>query len=253
MKYYLQLLIVFVFIGCKKSRYDKYAIGSEKKMTVTQHDATIQGVFGFGTAIDHLELDLDEDGTKDVVFVSVVDSLDSGTGVEIWNVYMDIYNPDFEVLEMLNSGEQYYAESPYQYPTDGGFMWNRTLRTGCETEDGVSASFRSNSPRTFSESDLIQPEEYDWTAQSYTGYLELSHSGYEYQECVFPDTSDNLYCDIVIQEPTCYPVPTDEKTFLLFRKADINGYYLGWIEVMLTDNNKLSIVKSAISDKPLDF
>lgn len=252
MKYYIPFLIALVFISCKKSRYDKYAAGSDKRMTVTEHNFKIQGFNTDGLNRDVALVDLNGDGKVDIEFVSNRDSIYLGEGSEVWGITLEIINPLIEFVEIQNSGDKYYTETSYISSGDPGYPTSdRTKTMGCQQEGGELIADSGNSPKTLSENDIIQPEQYDWSANQY-GYLELGTSGYTYTECVFNEAYDSVFCDITIIEPTCYPIPTDEKTYLVFRKLDNNGCYsIGWIEVLLTDENRLEIRRSAISNKSL--
>ncbi|MFT5819129.1 MAG: hypothetical protein ACI8ZM_000352 [Crocinitomix sp.] len=254
MKYYSIFLIALLFFSCKKSNYDKYAAGSEKRMTVTEHNVIIEGIHSDGLNSATTLIDLDGDNEVDLKFISNRDSLVLGIGTEFWDVILEIVNPLYDVLEIPNSGDNYYTETPYKPYWGAGFgRSNRTLTTGCQTDGLLLTEASANSPKTLSEHVGFQPDELDWKSNDF-GSLELASSGYEFTVCHFNEEEDSLFCDIIVIEPTCYPIPTDEKTYLLFRKLETNDCYsIGWIEVLLTDENKLEIKRSAISNKPLKF
>lgn len=224
-------------------------------MTVTTHDVTIEGINEEDwLKVDEVEIDLDNDNLIDINFRSERDSVDSGTGFEFWNVILEVPNPFVEILEIKNSGDEYYLETPYYQNWEGSFpRRERRLITGCQDEDYTFIGAGANNPMTFMEGEEFNPNELVWGENS-LGYLELASSGHEFMECEFNETFDSLTCDITILEPTCYPIPTGEKTYLLFRKyEDENCFSIGWIEVLLTDQNKLEIKRSAISNKQLEF
>lgn len=222
-------------------------------MTVLTHDIMIEGINLEGLEADIANIDLDCDDVADLKLTSTRDSIDSGTGIEVWGVFLETTNPLFSVLEISNSGDNYYTETPYWLNGVGFPRLERRLTTGCQREGAMFSGIEANNPKTYSEGDAFQPKQVDWSTNGY-GYLELATSGSEYMECRFTDDSDSLICDITITEPTCFPIPTDETTYLIFRKFETTECYsIGWIEILLMDENKLEIKRSAISNKPLEF
>lgn len=253
MKYLIMSIALIGLVACKKSNFKKYVFGSEKKMVVTEHNVTIEGIgSNLDNRYDRYDLDLDGITGTDLTFVSFNDSIEDGSGSDYWGVFGNVKNENIQVLQLLNSGDQYYYATPYSAPDFGPPYLKSVKRTSCDPALGDYVGAGANYPITFNECDPMERESYNWS-DLYEVAIDLVNSGYDYTECFFNESEDSLLCDNYVKDPSCQAVPFDQKFYLAFRKLDKDCYYLGWIELFLTDKNKLTIYRTAISEKPLEF
>ncbi len=215
-------------------------------MTVTTHDFSIKS-----DTINPAQTygaDLDEDGIKDLTFISRYwDVL--GSNDDAWSVEVSIDNEQVQILEIAGSGVRYSHEG-FVSNTGPGPWYYEVTTYNCNSDGGVYYKNELNNPQAFLECDPINLDELNWGNLS--SELMLANSGSHFRKHFFDD-DENLSARDTVIAPTCNPIPSDIKTYLTFRKLEGDCYYIGWVELILTEGNKLEIKRSAISNKPLEI
>lgn len=253
MKYYYSILFLAVLVSCKKTYSDNFLVGTTKQMVVTDHNITIQGVNEPGLKEVSANINLDGGALTELKFTSYGDNLNPSSVNEIFGVRLEVTHDDFQVLEVANSAARYRGETAYSLdPSAITPTLRRTTTIGCAAEGRTRTSDGSPNVKSFFDGDKINLEDLNWNNQGIFP-VELAWSGYTNENCSFNDTDDTSFCSVYVNEPSCYALPSDVITYLLFRKRETKGYSLGWVELRLTDNNKLEILRSALSTKRYSY
>lgn len=253
MKYFYTIAFAALLISCKKSYSDNFTIGATKQMIVSDHNITIQAFNEPGLEKVSAYIKLDEGAISDLKFTSYRYS-EASTGFnEVWGVRLEVLQDDFQVLEVANSAARYRGETAYSLdPSAMTPTFRRTTTIGCAAEGRTRTSDGSPNVESFFDGDRISLEDLNWNNQGIFP-VELAWSGYTNENCYFNDTEDTSFCSAYVNEPSCYALPSDVITYLLFRRRETKGYSLGWVEVRLTEGNKLEILRSALSTKTYSY
>jgi hypothetical protein len=253
MKYYYSILFLAVLVSCKKTYSDIFLVGTTKQMVVTDHNITIQGVNEHGLKEVSANINLDGGALTELKFTSYRDYLNPSSVNEIFGVRLEVTHDDFQVFEVANSAARYRGETAYSLdPSAITPTLRRTTTIGCAAQGRTRTSDGSPNVKSFFDGDKINLEDLNWNNQGIFP-VELAWSGYTNENCSFNDTDDTSFCSVYVNEPSCYALPSDVITYLLFRKRETKGYSLGWVELRLTDNNKLEILRSALSTKRYSY
>ncbi len=253
MKYYYSILFLAVLVSCKKTNSDNFLIGTTKQMVVTDHNITIQGVNEPGLKEVSAYINLDSGALTELKFTSYRDNLNPSSVNEIFGVRLEVLQEDFQVLEVVNSAARYRGETAYSFdPFAVTPTYSRTSYIGCMAEGRNRTHDQSPNAQSFIEGEKVSLENLYWNNQGIYP-VELAWSGYTNESCYSNDTEDTLYCSVYVNEPLCHAISSDVITYLLFRKRETKGYSLGWVELRLTDDNKLEILRSAMSIKRYSY
>lgn len=248
MKYLSIMVLVVLAIGCKKSKFKKYTVGSEHNMVVTQRDIVLEAP-KTSDGIETSSIDLDDDGELDLAFnIDRIDSEDIDWQYQI-DFTMERLNSNTEIVENKNSNILYASVG--EFLDESGFGPPKFIQTTRISRDASSYDYqitRSNTPVSF---DVISELDYDAQEWGNAGdHLSLALTNTTEDVYAFNETGDALYGYRKIVEADCNGLQVDQRTYFVYRIIiDDDCYKVGWIELLRTADYKLHITRTAISEK----
>lgn len=250
MKYVVAFLLLIVLISCNKEPEFKYHLGQEENMVINEHNTSVKADASNDEA--YLELDLDSDGIEDVKFRSWEYSIINPDG-QVWGIDMNIINSNVSIYEVPRSGIMYEALGSPSFDFVGTFPRQTQILTfSCVQGIGsYEVQKDANNPFTFSIHAPLSYATYAW--ENKYSELTLVHSGYNEEHYEFNITNDSLIGVNVTQSASCQGVPENAVFYMAFRKTVLAASYVGWIEAKVTEGNRITILRTAISEESEDY
>lgn len=244
MRYLFIIAGLVLLVGCKKSRYDKYAVGSEKHMLVTEHDILVQ-------PDENYAADLDGDGNADVEFEIIRENIDEATFQFCWNTSSTILNEKVQIKEIPNSGNLYVSEGEFYWDPPFPFPMRliKDINYSSISSEGEYHSTRANSACAFPYLAWIDHKDFIWMNESNEVNLALTED--PEISYMFSETGDSLLRYNNIMDTTCSAIQQDLNTYIAFKISEPDCYRVGWIELSRPGADQLLVLKSGISEKPI--
>ena len=244
MKYLALLTLLSLFVSCKKEDTYKYQFGHFDNVEITVQNKTVKATYE-DYSEEYMGIDVDNDSTEDFRFYSEFDSINYPYGNTFWETEIRILDSTFSIYEIPESGAWYETLGPKVFDYYGTYpRQTRALTYGCSAMTGSYKHNSANNPYFFSVNSPVMFDTYSWG--NYIPLLTLSNSGYYSEQYDFNITGDSLLGVAITSEPSCYGVPADEIIYLAYRKSVTDGYYLGWIEMKITEDNRITVFRTAI-------
>lgn len=256
MRYLALFIAVVTLIGCKKDDdidHLEMIVGDSVGMMTKQQDTIVQAPqIWNGQPVYpwvYCAIDVDQDGLNDIRFTSHTDTTWTLAGTQNVTYYVSCNSlkEQFQIAAIPYSGLQYLVESDSQdyYGTFPRTIYRKFWY--CEEVAGSvvppSIPYYQNTALAFSEGDHIF-ENLFWF-EHYSKELVLYRNAHEDMWCEFSGGGDSLICyDDIIPEQ-CRSIPFDKSFYLVFKK-NTNPVKYGWIEMKISDTNKLEIFRSGI-------
>ena len=224
-------------------------MGNDLMMELTTVNKTVAGFLDDGEAGKSLLLDLDSDGVIDVEFVSKQLPLN---GEHYYSVRMlRALNEQVDFTIADHSNELWRGLGITGRPDPVGWInWVDTVGYSCQNKKGTSMEETTPFVRYFPANEKMDYENYDWWLTE--NEWMLTKSSHVYYHAEFGDDGVITYKE-THYEGGCYDLPTNEVVYLIFRIASGDSYRVGWIEVDLTGENKIAILRTALSKKEYTF
>lgn len=257
---YPLLSVVIITVSCKKDDKNNLEAGETKGMNVTSHNLSAKANFTDTDPEKTIEVDLDENGQPDIRFRSFQDSLlpqlcgiysdaelealeFEGTMFPVSSISLELLNGSFQIAVYENSNMAYEIHSDeYEvHRPDGSTAIMQKITTTKREPSNFQQNWDDlNTVQSFNENELI-PE-----SQLFLNPENLIHMCYSSFENTFyyKDTiMDVTRGQVTYRERNYLEVPANELRYLMFKKSD----KWGWISFKITEENRITILESAIS------
>ncbi|NOQ76013.1 MAG: hypothetical protein GQ574_28660 [Crocinitomix sp.] len=247
----LLLAVPLLFFACKKNKDVVLIIGETEGYEITNHSLSAQG-FDDGPTYngEFVDIDLNNDGAADIRFLSFQDSVNSPELAANYWIDGKVLNSQFTVLENPGSDEEYELFTT-EYDYFGTYpRKTAVVKSYCENvEGGVYNNDNLRTAKIFKQLDKVNKDEvfeakYNLSAQSFEIYEE--HVQESYWE--FNADNDSLIGRHNIPMNTCRSAPYDEDFFIAFKYDSDAEVRYGWIQLIVTENNKIIVNFSGISE-----
>lgn len=251
MKKLTLFILPILLFACKKDKDVILTIGETDDYVLTNHNVSAQG-FDDGPTYngESVDIDLNGDGGKDIRFLSFQDSVTSPDLASNYWVEGVILNDYFTILENSGSDVEYEVfTTTYDY--FGTYPRETTvIESYCEFVEG--AVYNDNNRRKASNfqksekinKDVVFEAKYDMSAQSFMIYESSAEESYY----LFNEAEDSLIGQHRIPGSVCGSAPYNEEFYIAFEYNAGGIVQYGWIQMIITNNNKVTINFSGISD-----
>lgn len=238
-----------LFFSCKKNPLITPKAGNDIMMEITTVNKTVEGFLEDGEEGKSLLLDLDGDNVVDVDFVSQQLPL---SGSKYYSVRMLRELNEQIDFTIVDESDELWRGEGITGRTDplGWIIWVDTVGYSCNNRTGAILEETTPFARNFPANEKIDYKNYNWGDAENERILTKSSYIYQYGE--FADDGTIEYKETHYLGG-CHDVPTNEVVYLIFRIGSGDTYKVGWIEVDLTGENKIAILRTAISKKEYTF
>lgn len=246
-----RLIILFILIGCNKEETPENVIfkfGDEEGAVINHIDIFLQAPKTGGYNQHQYNLDVDQDGTYDFHFYSVSDTIDFPFCQVVNSVYGSCYDSGFEIVEVQNSGAIYetITETDDYYGTYPRKTFKHefscTNTSGSVINQNNYASY--NVPVAFKSGDYLTDEGILYFTDD--PYFRLTYNPIEEASFDFTIGGDSIVWHHYIYPEMCRSINHNEIFYLGFKKSHGTLVNYGWIEMKLSDGNRLDIYRTAI-------
>lgn len=256
MKNYLPILVLFLSLSCRKDPvvYDGFTAGSKENVTWITHDSVAQAKTTTWSVVqDNMYLDLDADGINDLLFTSHISLLTRPFDIEepyVYRVDVKVVNDIFSLAHKSEGTETYehYSEPVYDY--DG--TWPRKTTTVTNSCDSLPGSKVVWSAPTVNYLVRHYPIDEDLLWVNYISPIMINRSKFQtlsYEGNEGPGGGDSLIGFHQIYDKYCQSMPLNMIYYIPFKKNIGTKYKYGWIQLDITDNNRIAIFESAIQNE----
>lgn len=259
---YVLGLISFITFSCQKEKDELLVVGSTKNLIVTSLNLSVKGdnLSGLSEEKILIDLDLDLDGQMDIEFISIKDSLAPQLCGQYTEEEMESFNIEEEKgimfsnqIKMINnsfrlafepSSNFLYTQKSPSYDIDGPngkIEVTETFYMTCKPTEEAEALAVPHTVLSFKYGEVIHG------SQKFVFEDDLYMRSNRYSSTLFYDDpySEQRVGNKINFEYGCYQVPTNEKRYLVFKNLD----RWGWISFEITQENRITIFETAISQK----
>lgn len=257
---YVLSLISFIAFSCHKEKDELLVVGSTKNLIITSHNLSVKGDNLSCLSKEKILIDLDLDGQMDIEFISIKDSLApqlcgqyTEEEMESFNIeeekgimfsnQIKMINNNFRLAFEASSNVRYTRQSPF-YEIDGPngkIEVTETFYMTCKPSEEAEALAVPHTVLSFKYGEIIHG------TQKFVFEDHLNMRCNSYSSTLFYDDPniEKRLGNKVNFENDCYQVPTNEKRYLVFKNLD----RWGWISFEITEENRITIFETAISEK----
>jgi hypothetical protein len=243
--------VLLMLFACKKKDEDVILIiGETADYEITSHNLFAQG-FDDGPTFngEYVDIDLDNNGSADMRFLSYEDSVNYPELAANYWIDAKVLDDKFTFLEKPGTDDEYELSTTVEdyygtYPRK-----TTVIESYCELVEGaVYNNSNLRKSKIFKLLDKVSIDEvfeakYDLSSQSFNVYKESVEEAY----WEFTIDSDSLFGQHFKPMSLCEGAPFNELFYIAF-KYDAGGTVkYGWVELIVTNNNKITVKRSGIS------
>lgn len=258
MKFYTLIIVITLLASCQKdSENIGFSAGETNNVIVTNRDSTAQGIYSDPnqfppTNHDYIYLDLDGDGSNDLYFKSSEDSNYHTHGLsnpdyKIFTTKLRVLNSQFSVAHIKNSEKTFEHSSEPVYDYYGTFPRKTTTKT-LSCDSSANSVYLGSTPivRYLNRTIPISMN-LEWQSIYSEFILQKTEPDNLYYNA--SNGQDSLIGYHIINNLDCQSMPFDTPYYIPFMKTLGNQHKYGWILLDLTDNNKITVYKTAIQNE----
>ncbi len=252
MRYLILFSTILIVYSCKKDTEFKYKFGNSLNMLVNEESQTVKAEISDDYVIEYLDIDLNYDGAADIEFSSAIDSVPSPIGETRWWIKLRLTNSQLSIHGQPNSNIRYETLGPKVYDYHGTYpRETRSLTYSCDEQEGSGTYNTLPFPKGLKKDVIIDFKAYNW--QNEYGEMNIAYSGYEENQYGWSEGFDSLKGVKISYPPSCYNLPSNETFYITFRLGVPSSYKIGWVEAVITEGNRLTVVRTAISNETVEF
>ncbi|MFK8038624.1 MAG: hypothetical protein AB8B74_10075 [Crocinitomicaceae bacterium] len=243
---YLIYFSILITIGACEKYEDDYILttGETKKMDLVNHDIRIEANYTGGSKqVDSIEIDIDFDGTSDIIGFSILDTIyPEGYYKEL---SIEITNNEFVFAQHSNSG-CFYAIPQVNYLSNGTFPIKQYVYDfECNKIPNASDYKIGNVPMFTLGDQVVNEADYNWQSSQFSK-LNLKIPAYTPEPSYTTSVdNDSLIGNVYNFPDLCETLPLNDSFYLLFYKTIQNEKKYGWLEIKIS-GNEIWFIRSAI-------
>lgn len=233
-----------LFLGCRKDPNENQLLKiNDDDLLITEVNESIHGI----DSIASIYLDLDGDTQYDISFNSIASPADSMSTAH-YKINGYIHNNHFSLAKIPDT-HLAYRKTNIEYDHNGTLPVKRTINSYfCDSISGaepISYGFPVDYvPAVFRKGQVVS-DNLDWSVPYSFFYLKRTAFESEfYNYFLNPDTV--LYTKSIFPD-NCFQIVEDEKFYIVLEKKDGSILDYCWIELKISENNKLNIYRHAIT------